>query len=88
MCDILKDLYEGNINPSMEVVPFTKEYETELREKTKSEDAFLSKLDKDMQNEFYNIMERWIKAYPLELREYFITGYKLGVKMTAEVYKD
>ena len=54
---------------------------------TKTEENYIKKLDENMQNEFYKILERWISLYPLELREAYIKGYKLGVKMMAEVYK-
>jgi len=86
MDNLLRDLYEGDINPSMEVKHFIEEYAIELRAKTNAEDEFCAKLDKDMQNEFYDILERWIKVYPMELREAYINGYKLGARMMAEVY--
>ncbi|MGN8914516.1 DUF6809 family protein [Anaerofustis butyriciformans] len=87
MSGILKDLYEGNINPYAEMKIALDEYALELREMTKTEENFIKKLDENMQNEFYKILERWISLYPLELREAYIKGYKLGVKMMAEVYK-
>ncbi|MCO8194608.1 MULTISPECIES: DUF6809 family protein [Anaerofustis] len=87
MSSILKDLYEGNINPYAEMKIALDEYALELREMTKTEENFIKKLDEDMQNEFYKIIERWISLYPLELRDAYIKGYKLGVKMMAEVYK-
>lgn len=87
MSSILKDLYDGNINPYAEMKVALDEYALELREMTKTEENFIKKLDKNMQNEFYKILERWISLYPLELREAYIKGYKLGVKMMAEVYK-
>lgn len=87
MSSILKDLYDGNINPYAEMKIALDEYALELREMTKTEENFIKKLDENMQNEFYKIVERWISLYPLELREAYIKGYKLGVKMMAEVYK-
>lgn len=87
MSSILKDLYDGNINPYAEMKIVLDEYALELREMTKTEENFIKKLDENMQNEFYKILERWISLYPLELREAYIKGYKLGVKMMAEVYK-
>ncbi len=87
MSSILKDLYDGNINPYAEMKVALDEYALELREMTKTEENFIKKLDENMQNEFYKILERWISLYPLELREAYIKGYKLGVKMMAEVYK-
>lgn len=87
MSSILKDLYEGNINPYAEMKIALDEYALELREMTKTEENFIKKLDEDMQNDFYKIIERWISLYPLELRDAYIKGYKLGVKMMAEVYK-
>ncbi|WP_290771437.1 DUF6809 family protein [Anaerofustis sp.] len=87
MNNLLIDLYEGNINPSEYIDTIIDEYEVELREKTILEEKFCSKLDENMQNEFYNILERWIKVYPMELRNSFIEGYKLGCRMTNEIYK-
>ena len=54
---------------------------------TRFEEEFIQKLDENMQNEFYKIVERWINLYPMEIRDAYIKGYKMGVKMMAEVYK-
>ena len=67
---------------------YKSEYEKKLKAKSEREDAFLSKLDESMKKEFYNIMEMWSEAYPLELREYFLRGYKLGIKMMIAVYEE
>ncbi len=87
MSNILKDLYEGNINPYAEMKIDLDEYGLELREMTRFEEEFIQKLDENMQNEFYKIVERWINLYPMEIRDAYIKGYKMGVKMMAEVYK-
>lgn len=83
----LENFYFGNINPS------DYRQSAEVRKKLSAMTALMeelsSLLEKDHQKEKIAILaERQTELIALAERDAFIEGFKLGVKLATEIYKD
>ena len=83
----LENFYFGNINPSE--YKQSKDTKKKLSEITRLFEELKSLLTTDQQKEKPEQIESCqLSLIALSERDAFIEGFKLGVKMTAEVYAD
>ena len=83
----LENFYFGNINPSE--YKQSKDTKKKLSEMTKFLDGLKSLLTTDQQKEkFEQIDQSQLSLIALSERDAYIEGFKLGVKMTTEIYAD
>ncbi|MEW4411423.1 DUF6809 family protein [Clostridium sp. AN503] len=91
MQEILKQLYNGEISPAEQYLPFMEEYKKLWKEQYQHYEDFvqeLNKLSTPLGDRFIKIMNEQLETIPLELSEMFIDGFRLGVKMMIEVFED
>ncbi len=86
MESILEQLYNG------EIAPYSK-YKltfTQLKEKRDTAyhgyDAFLNKLPDGLKKEFRKLIDEHLDLLPLEMEENFMDGFRIGVRLMAEVF--
>ena len=83
----LEDFYFGNINPSE--YKQKKDTKKKLSETTDLLDELKSLLTTDQQKEKMEQIDACqLSMIALSERDAFIEGFKLGVKMTTEIYTD
>ena len=84
---ILEDFYFGNINPSE--YKQSKDTKKKLSEMTRLLSELRSTLTTEQQKEKLEQMENCqLSLIALFEKDAFIEGFKLGVKMTIEIYAD
>ena len=83
----LEDFYFGNVNPSE--YNQSKGTKKKLAEMTKLLDELRSMLTTEQQKEQLEQMENCqLSLIALSEKDAYIEGFKLGVKMTTEIYAD
>lgn len=83
----LEDFYFGNINPSE--YKQSKESKKKLSEMTKLLDELRSILTTEQQKEKLEQVENCqLSLIALAEKDAYIEGFKLGVRMTTEIYAD
>ncbi len=83
----LENFYFGNINPSE--YRQSKDTKKKLSEMTKLIDELRSMLTTEQQKEELERIENCqLSLIALSEKDAFIEGFKLGVKLTAEIYAD
>ena len=87
--NILQKIFYGNLTP------YEYEQSTETQELgvaiLDDEDSLLKNLpnsEQTMKDKLQDILERRISLMALAERDAYIEGFKLGVKMTTEIYTD
>ena len=84
---ILEDFYFGNINPSE--YRQSKDTKKKLSEMTMLLDEIRSMFTTEQQKEKLEQMENCqLSLIALSEKDAFIEGFKLGVRMTTEIYAD
>ena len=84
---ILENFYFGNINPSE--YKQSKDSKKKLSEMTRLLDELRSTLTTELQKEKLEQIENCqLSLIALSEKDAFIEGFKLGVKMTTEIYAD
>lgn len=90
MRTILEQLYNGEIFPAEQYVPRGEGYRKihqENYEHYKDFIELLSKLNPPLDKRFIEIMDEQLDAIPYEFSEMFIDGFRLGVRIMAEVFR-
>ena len=83
----LENFYFGNINPSE--YKQSKDSKKKLSEMTRLLDELRSMLTTDQQKEMLERIENnQLSLIALSEKDAYIEGFKLGVKMTTEIYAD
>lgn len=83
----LEDFYFGNVNPSE--YKQSKDTRKKLSELTELLDELKSLLTTDQQIEMIEQIDRCqLSLIALSERDAYLEGFKLGVKMTTEIYAD
>lgn len=88
MDKLLKNLYDGTLEPSSRYYAKTKEYQEVCRLHRKHYQEFIEKLqqhDVRLVGEFLNIFDDQISEIPFEISEVWIDGFRLGSRMTMEI---
>ncbi len=85
--NIIKELYYGKIAPYEKQV-YTKEYNDIHKKLIATENKFLDKLDDEMKIEYENIIKLHCDLGIVYTEEKFIDGFKIGVKLVQEVFKN
>ena len=85
---ILQALYDGKIYPAEQFRPMIEEFKILQEKKREHYENFIKKLNSPLDEEFDNIMDEQLDTLPLELRERFIDGFRLGARMMVEVFED
>lgn len=91
MNSVLHRLYEGNIFPEEQLKPRTEAYRRMREKQFKHYDEFIEKLksaDPILHEQFIGLLNDLLEAVPLETSEIFIDGFRLGVRIMAEVYQE
>lgn len=90
MKNILEQLYNGEIRPAEQYSPKNEDYRKRRRENYTNYADFielLGKLNPPLDNRFIEIMDEQLNTFPYENSAMFIDGFRLGVKIMAEVFK-
>ena len=83
----LEDFYFGNVNPSE--YKQSKDTKKKLSEMTKLFDKLRTMLTTEQQKDMLEQIENCqLSLIALSEKDAFIEGFKLGVKMTTEIYSD
>ena len=83
----LEDFYFGNVNPSE--YKQSKDTKKKLSEMTRLLEELRSTLTNEQQKEKLEQMENCqLSLIALSKKDAYIEGFKLGVKMTTEIYVD
>ena len=85
MSNILAALYNGEIHPSEDYVPKTKEYKKLDEEFIHASDAFSDKLDKDSAEEYERLIDMHADLLFMQEAESYIRGMRLGAKLVMEL---
>lgn len=90
MKNILEQLYDGEIFPAEQYFPKEKEYRKKYQEHYNHYEDFieiLSKLEPPLDKRFIKIMDEQLDEIPYEFSGMFIDGFRLGVRIMAEVFR-
>lgn len=88
MKSTLRELYNGNLDPSGQFTPTTREYLTLRAQAGEHSDELLSELkriDPALAERFDRVMDEEIDVQIMELNEMFVQGFRLGARMMLEV---
>lgn len=91
MDTVLKQLYEGTLFPAEEYKPLLNEYKEIMDKQFKHYDDFVNKLnaiEPALSKEFKNIIDEYLDVIPHEFYQMFIDGFRLGSKITFEIFND
>lgn len=88
MKDTLETLFYGGIYPAEQFLPRQEEYSALRKKLQERYQKLCGKLDADLRREFDVLIEEQLDAYAMENMEMFIGGYRLGAKLTIEVFMD
>lgn len=83
---ILEQLYNGNLYPYSKFQTAIEDYKANRDKAFKSYSAFIEKLPEELKDEFDELINSHLDLLPLELEQNFIDGFRIGVRMMAEVY--
>ena len=89
MKTILQQLYDGEIDPAAQFLPMEKELRRIYQKYYKDYDDFVeipSKLNPPLDQRFIEIMDEQFERTPHDFSAMFIGGFRLGVKIMAEVF--
>lgn len=89
MDTILRQLYEGNLDPISQSQPMTQEYWAASQRYYQHCEAFrstLQALDPAISEQFDRLADEMLELDCLEYKERFITGFRLGARMMMEVF--
>ena len=81
-------LYRGDIYPAEQYLPTTEDYKAAYQEHHKHYDDFIAKIGSPFGEELEHIMEEYLNIISMELSKMFIEGFRLGAKLTIEVFED
>lgn len=90
MKNVLEQLYNGEIFPAEQYAPRGEEYRKIHQGNYNHYVDFieiLSKLNPPLDKRFIEIMDEQHDVIPYEFSEMFIDGFRLGVKIMAEVFR-
>ena len=90
MKNVPEQLYDGEIFPAEQYSPKEREYRKIYREHYNHYEDFietLSRLEPPLDKRFVEIMDEQLDEIPYEFSEMFIDGFRLGVKIMAEVFR-
>ena len=82
----LEDLYYGNINPNETSFVRGSEYDKCFDKATELSKSLCSQLTEEYIDKMNELESAYIRILSETEREFFILGFKLGVKMITEVY--
>lgn len=85
MSTLLQQLYNGEIYPAEQYLPYLEEYKAMRRKHIENCDDFLKKIGSPLDKEFLKIMEEELDTLPLDFFQMFSDGFKLGAKLMIEV---
>lgn len=85
MYEILRALYDGEIQPAEQHRPMIDEYTAVYKSNYEHYAKFVEKLGSPLDREFMRIMDEQMDAVPLELTQVFVDGFRLGAKMMIDI---
>lgn len=83
---ILDQLYNGELYPYSKFQITVDEFKVSRDKAFKSYSIFIEKLPEELKEEFDQLIDSHLDLLPLELRQNFIDGFSIGVRMMTEVY--
>lgn len=87
MKSVLRQLYDGEINPMEDCMPALTSYRELRREHLSLYESFVEELEPSQRKKFLVLMDQMEEFAPLEVSEMFLGGFRLGVRMMAEVFE-
>jgi len=86
MESILEQLYNGELHANPNFHTIIESYKQDRNKVYKGYEQFRAKLPEDLKDEFNKLMDAHLNLFPYELKQHFIDGFQIGVRMMAEVY--
>lgn len=83
---ILEALFNGRVDPLENFAPTLPAYKQAFEQWHNDELRFMETLNDEQQAAFERLMEDHLSLRPKELSQSFIDGFRLAVKMMAEIY--
>ncbi len=83
---ILEQLYNGELYPYSKFQITMDEFKVNRDKGFKSYSVFIEKLPEELKEEFDELIDSHLDLLPLELKQNFIDGFRIGVRMMTEVY--
>ncbi len=87
MCETIRKLYTGKLNPMSEQLKPDTEYYDFIKRMSELEDKAKEILSEEQQAFFTEYVELYNNYNCMMNEESFIQGYKLGAKITMETFK-
>lgn len=88
MKSVIEELFNGNVRPIKEFQPILESYKLKWEKTMKKDNTFIGKLDEDLRREFEQLMDDHFDLIPLEMSEVYTMGFKMGARLTCEVFSD
>lgn len=88
MPTFIESLYYGKLIPSETILPQDPQYRQLSRQVSESMEAWKSKLSADEFHELEELLDLYQQLHGMELAASFSQGFRLGVRMIAEVYAE
>jgi len=88
---ILHKLYAGELYPAEQIKVLTPEYLQIVQQQEQCYEEFcrkLNQIDPSLRRQFEAVLDRHLDAFPHELAETFVQGFRLGAKMMMDIYGD
>ena len=78
---ILEQLYNGELYPYSKFQITMDEFKVNRDKAFKSYSMFIEKLPEELKEEFDQLIDSHLDLLPLELKQNFIDGFRIGVRM-------
>jgi len=88
MESVLEQLYNGELYPYSKFKPTIEQFKIDRDKAFNSYSKLLAKLPDELKDEFTKLMDDHLNLLPLELKQNFIDGFRIGTRMMAEVFAD
>lgn len=88
MDSILEQLYHGELYPYAYFKPTVEKFIVMQGQALKSYTGFMAKLPEELKDEFTRLVDDRMGVLPYELEQNFIDGFRMGVRIMAEVYAE
>lgn len=86
MKNILEQLYNGELSPYSKFQTTIDDFKVNQNKAFESYSVFTKKLPEELKDEFDELIDSHLDLLPLELEQNSIAGFRMGVRMMAEVF--
>ena len=86
MKSILDELYYGDLAPFESLRPGIAQFYEKREQAFAGHDAFLPKLTQEQAREFESLLDKHLDVIAPQMKESFLEGFRLGVRLMAEAF--